>query len=339
LVRNLYRAGALAVAFDMTFGDEVPEEDSVFRRAIDETGIVVLGAKSDLFHSAGTATLEEPGGALRGTAIGMVDLRPDAVDAVIREYPIVSDFSQTVGDTSRDQPLRVPQLGMRAVMRYLNLPPDALIGDRDGWSLDRRSPESASVPPVFIPTGGNGGMLINFRGTVRTYSYSWVVDDGEIDLGVAERNRFEALLEGEVFKNRIVVVGSTIPEHQDFHFTAFRALPTGRVELTPGAVIHAQAIQTILSGNHLDRIPRALQYAWTALLGSIVVAAVVRFRLFAGAAVAGVLGGLAWFGSLWMFARYELWLWSVAPILCVVLAYLGAARMRVLRRHDAGLHL
>ncbi len=43
LIRNLHRAGARVVAFDATFADPFPSQDTTFRQIIDSTGIAILG--------------------------------------------------------------------------------------------------------------------------------------------------------------------------------------------------------------------------------------------------------------------------------------------------------
>ena len=65
-------------------------------------------------------------------------------------------------------------------------------------------------------------------------------DDPELKTG---------LLYEEVFKDKIVIVGSTMPVLQDFHPTPFTNASLPR----PGFEIHAHAIQTILDNNYITR--------------------------------------------------------------------------------------
>jgi len=89
LLRNLKRAGARVVAFDLTFADTTAQ-DTAFAAAVRETGIAVLGAKTDVVFRRGARgyRLEEPADAFRGAPVGIVDERPDPVDGVVREYPV-----------------------------------------------------------------------------------------------------------------------------------------------------------------------------------------------------------------------------------------------------------
>jgi adenylate cyclase len=315
LLRNLHRAGARVVAFDLTFADPTPD-DSAFRAAIDETGIAVLGAKTDVVFRRGARgyRLEEPAPALRGAPIGIVDERPDAVDGVVREYPVLHAYPQ--GGRA--------QLGLAAVLRYRGLPPDSLREVPGGWRLAGR----------FIPRGPSGaGMLVDYAGptgSVATHSYVTVVDDARTDLGEWDLDSFDDLAASGVFRGRIVFVGTTVPEHQDLHPTPFRdAGETEGAVLVPGVEIHAQAAAALLAGRVLRPVSRAVQYGWAALLAMAVVVSLARLRALRGALVAAVLAvaavAAAWLG----FTREGLWLWAVAPVLSTGLAWGGATAVLV----------
>ena len=310
LLNNLHRAGARVVAFDLTFADPFPRADTAFRAAIDRTGIAVLGAKTDVVFRRGARgfRLEEPAGVLAGAPVGIVDVRPDAVDGVVREYPVVHAYP---GRT-------VPQLGVQAVLRFLGLPADSLREVGGGWRMAGRA----------IPTGPGGGMLIDWRGpagSVASYSYATVVDDAATDLGEWDLDSFEDLARDGVFRGRMVLVGTTVPEHQDLHPTPVRdADGAAGAVLMPGVEIHAQAAAALLAGRHVRPVPRRAQYAWTVLLAAAAVLALARLRGWRGAAAAGALALLAPAAAGLLFSGGT-WLWTVAPLLAVALASGGAA--------------
>ena len=282
LVRNLARAGARVVAFDATFADPFPAQDGVLRRVIDSTGIAILGAKTEVIPTAfaSGSRLEEPAGVLQGVPIGIVDIQSDPADGVIREYPILHHYAQQV----------VPQLGIQAVLHYLDEPLASLRETDGGWVLAGRS----------IPRGPEGGMLVNFIGTptasVSTYSYLDVVDDAETDVGEWDMDPFEDLEAEGRFRDKIVLVGTTIPEHQDLHATPVRD-PRGATSavLMPGVEIHAHAVATVLAGNHIRELSTRLQYLWTVLLGALAVWLALHVRGIWGSALALVLAAGALF--------------------------------------------
>ncbi|MGQ0813658.1 MAG: CHASE2 domain-containing protein [Gemmatimonadota bacterium] len=308
LLRNLHRAGARVVAFDATFADEFPD-DSILRGAIDETGIAILGAKTSVLYQRGARgfSLELPAPALRGAPIGIVDINPDPLDAVIRTYPVLHHYPD--GST-------VPQLGVQALLNYLKLPADSLRSVKDGWQLGSR----------FIPRGPSGEMLIAYLGmpgTVATYSYASVIDDAETDIGEWDMDAFEDLLAEERFKDRIVFIGSTVPEHHDLLATPYRDSDAGAgTLLMSGVEIHAQAVSAILDNQFINALPRSINYIWTVLLAILIVTLPAKMRgLRSGAAMLfGILAaGAAW----WLFTSRGVWLWTVAPVMSIGLSYAG----------------
>jgi len=310
LLRNLHRAGARVVAFDLTFADAFPATDTAFRAAIDQTGIAVLGAKTDVVFRRGARgfRLEVPAGVLRGAPIGIVDVRPDAVDGVVREYPVLHAYPDRV----------VPQLGVQAVLRFRGMPTDSLRRARGGWRMGGRA----------VPAGPGGGMLIDWlgsAGSVATYSYATVVDDAATDIGEWDLDSFEDLARDGAFRDRIVLVGTTVPEHQDLHPTPVRdADGTAGAVLMPGVEIHAQAAAALLAGRFVRPLPRPAQYAWTVLLAAAAVLALARLRGWRGVAAAGLLAVLAPAAAGLLFTGGT-WLWTIAPLLAVGLASGGSA--------------
>jgi adenylate cyclase len=314
LLRNLKRAGARVVAFDLTFADPTPD-DTAFAAALRETGIGVLGAKTDVLFRRGASgfRLEEPVAALGATAIGIVDVRPDAVDGVVREYPVLHQYPQ--GQRA--------QLAVEAVRRALGLPASALRGVGEGWRLGDRE----------IHSGPSGGMLVDYAGptgSVATYSYVTVVDDEATDVGEWDMDTFGDLARSGVLRGRIVFVGSTIPEHQDMHPTPFRDVggAEGAV-LVPGVEIHAQAAAALLARRFIRPLGRPAQYLWAALLAAVTVVGLARLRALRGTLLAALLVACAVAAAGLLFTRQGLWLWAVAPVLSVSLAWAGGTAVLV----------
>jgi adenylate cyclase len=230
------------------------------------------------------------------------------VDGVVREYQIVRDYPGG----------RVPQLGVVAALRYLGLPNDSVVETDSGWRIGERE----------IPRGIGDAMLINFLGgreRISRYSYASVVDDAETDIGEWDGDEFELLDQEGRFRDKIVLVGTVIPEHQDDHPTPFSAAGGAAAELTPGVEIHAQAVATLLSGRFLRVPPRWVQYLWTFLLGLVVVASAPRVRGLWGIGAALLLVFVALWASWAQFSANGVWLWAATPILGIGLSYAGSA--------------
>ena len=313
LLRNLAAAGAKVVAFDATFGDEFPEYDAEFMAAIRESGITVLGAKtlSVVRRGAVMRALEEPVGVLRDAPYGIVDISADPLDNVLREYPIVQYYRR-----GRQQ---VPQLGVRALQMYLGIPlSDTLRVTPKGWYLG----------DIFIPRGPRGGMLINYRGFqshFTRYSYADIVDDAETDLGEWDLDAFEDLKAEGRLEGKMVFIGSTIPEDQDFWPTPFLFEEgVSGASLTPGVEIHAHAVDTILKQRFLRAAPLWANVLLVLLfgLGSIFIA--MRRKALWGAAVGLGLGGVMIVGAYLLFTKLSLWVWVATPLVAIALGYTGS---------------
>lgn len=311
LIRNLARAGVKAVAFDATFGDAFPEDDPVLMAAIEETGIVVLGAKtlSTRRRGAISRSLEEPVGVLNDALYGIVDINPDPIDNVVREYPVQHRYRQRT----------VPQLGLQALKLYLGIPAeDTLEAVEGGWRLRDR----------VIPRGPGGGMLISFlgfAGSVPAYSYATIVDDAETDIGEWDFDAFEDLLAEDRLRGRMVFVGSTVPEHQDFWATPFLNEGTGGgAVLTSGVEIHAHAVDTILNQRFIHVVPRWLNWLLVVLLGVATASLAGRLKAKAGGAIGLAMVAAVVGAAMLLFTRYATWLWTVTPVITVATAYAGS---------------
>ena len=147
-------------------------------------------------------------------------------------------------------------------------------------------------------------VLINFRGGPRTFpwvSYYRVIN-GEVPV--------------ESFKDAIVLIGPTTEILHDQFATAF-----ARGGDMPGVEVHANALDTLLRGNPIREVPRAL--STTLAVAAAVLGAVLVIRLHAFRAVLAAMGlGLALVLSAYAaFALLDVWVRMMAPSLALVLGY------------------
>ncbi len=269
LLRNLTRAGARVVVFDLILdaNSPDPEIDREFAEAIREHGRVVLGVKQGVLSGQAVGRrLTYPAKILRQAAAGegLVDRLEDS-DGFTRRYRI-SDPGIEDGLYS---------LGTVAVRAWFDLDPDNGILERKDF---------VEIGPCLIPRHDASSFIINYQGapkTIPTYSYSSVIDDADFELpGGMDVDAFEFQM--DVFKDKIVIVGATIAELHDFVRTPFFESDTGQRALTPGAEMHASAIETILGGNYYWRLSRRTDGAILLFLTLLVAATAVRFRPLAG---------------------------------------------------------
>jgi len=252
LVENLNRAGAKAILFDILFtqNDEFnPANDSLFAEMVSKYGNVILAGDIEQIETREGIERSSifPIDILLENSpnpLGLVSTNP-SVDGYVRVYNFGRNY---LGESYL-------MLGLEGLKVFENIP-DSLVDPLDPNASD----------PIFrvgqyeIRRESLNSFIINYygpEGMFPLYSYEEVIDDPSyttvMEAEAFEMNLFDdpdlqsGLLYEEVFKDKIVIVGSTMPVLQDFHPTPFSTADFPR----PGFEIHAHALQTILDGNYI----------------------------------------------------------------------------------------
>jgi len=315
LVRNLTRAGARAIIFDVEFVEtnaEKPDEDFDFVDAIKESKNVILAGK--ILYDKGRY----------GNQIGHV-IRPNAwfLEGAV-SWGIVNSIEDSDGFLRRyflfqylDGKLYYP-LAIEAY-RFLEsatIPEQANLSGSEFIIGDRR------IPKIDANT-----MMINFGGqpgkTFRTYSFCNILDDAQFQLKENEdTDIFEKHLEWETFKDKIVFVGATAEELWDNKFTPFYSYH-GEHNKMAGVESHANALRTIMRGDYLRRMANILEYAILMLLVVLTTACTIYLKPWL-AIVAVVLEVLALrFGGYYLFLHRGQLVNVTAPYLGIGFSFLG----------------
>jgi len=260
LLRNLKKAGVRAVVFDINFDspDLNPENDEEFRKAIEETGNVILaGREARGVRLKGRAI--EMKNLLRNIFIGTPNSLPGIVevirdyDGVCRRYIPVFESADTV----------FPSLGLAVLLSYYKLTMDSV------YDIPPRTPFENGffkIGNLKIPKFDDKTWLINYAGPAGTFKYISfidVLDDKDFktkdEIQYGDINTFDnpeyGLLYDETFKDKIVIVGSAIPE---FKGELGDLLPTPFIKdgsnLMYGVEIHANAIATVIEEKFINRV-------------------------------------------------------------------------------------
>jgi adenylate cyclase len=330
LIENLNRAGARAIAFDVMF--DQPDlydarNDSIFAAAVREAGNVVFigGFRRQADIRAGSYVIENitpvfPRADLMNATpwnIGIVDMRRD-LDGTIRTYPLQANHQ---GQSYYSLALQMMPLVLGEEVSYVNEVRHYNIGDRR------------------LPKTDQGRMLINYYGGYRTFNYvslESVIDDEDFET-VTEMLAFEVnefdhpdygLLYRDVLRDKIVLVGATMPELQDFHQVPF---PNSSGERTmAGVEIHAHALQTIIDGNFLRELS-TFQNLIIVFLILIVSFYVTYLYVGWGGLIAALLIGSGWsIFALFMFLQFSTFLPVLPVYLAVLLGYTGSTMQNVI---------
>lgn len=321
LIENLNKAGAKAIGIDVIFDNpdfHDPANDSLFAQALKEHDNVILAAdletsdrmRGEQSQSVST-TLVEPYPLLReanGNASGLVRMRKDEDDA-IRRYSLYTDFNDT----------RYHSLALELLSLYYNRS-----------EIDINSQEKVlEVGPHRIPMVDQQHMGINFIGQPSTfpgYSFETVIDDSTVMLNSEEEdfqlNFFSdpdfGLLEEEVFKDKIVLVGSTMPTLHDFHATPFAVDGT-----MPGVEIHANALQTILNENPIRHASYGINLLLLLLFTGLIVYTTKYFNAFWGSVFLIIWFFTAAFLVAFEFIRFNYLIDGIPLILTIGIGYIS----------------
>jgi len=329
LVENLNLAGARVIALDLTF-ENVGREDSLFGAILQKHDNVILAVKSESDIGAGKFYLRTTERTYNNVfykpdrRVGIVSIAGKDNDEVARRYlPLMY-----IGDYA------TPTFAFAALNRYSNLGPNVTADVRE---------KSFALGDRVIPRFDDISFLLNYYGPDHTFRYvdfTQAIDDSSFQTKDEKdiEEQIDLFDEGtmNLFRNKIVLVGSTMPEERDFHNTPlYDPFKPGEITTMNGVEIHATAIQNILDGNFIVRADpsaedtlvvllsvasflvflaiRQIKVRYAALLevGGVIVAAVLIFGIFEFAVLS--------------FTNSNTRLNIVYPGLAVVFAYLGAA--------------
>ena len=259
VIENLTKAGVKAIGIDveMPGPDQYsPENDSLMIRAIRKSGKVVVAGKIDDVreklieeNTSWVKNLKENYDNIfyvADSSIGIVRVSPD-YDGVYRRYLpyIQSGVTQEL----------VPSFGFALLNKYYGLKNNT-IAKRLGnyFMLDDKK----------IPCYDRFSTLVNFYGSSGTFprvKLIDVLDDknfktiDEINLG-EDINTWDnpdyGLLSSGRFKDKVVLIGSTMPEDRDLLPISFAKGKQKGDNLIYGVEFHANIIQNIISRNFLS---------------------------------------------------------------------------------------
>lgn len=320
LVKHLNEAGAKAIGFDVIFDKRDNynlSNDSVFAESIHKYGNVVLGASiqsEGKNRGGGSQSLitrfVKPNSVLMEANVnplGLVRTRPDQ-DGTIRKYILDTSYN---GE-------KYYSLGLELLKVVDGIKPENIVETSEEYRLGQ----------YIIPKYSENLTTINYwggRGTFPTYSYENVIDDSEVVLA-SEDSSFQTntfsdpyfgLKQSGVFKDKIVLVGATMPELNDLHPTPFA--PQGTM---PGVEMHANALKTILSGEFIYHIPLQWNLMILALLIVLVILATRHYTGFWGFAMYVFLGIGCIALTVYEFLEYRLIMDVVAMLAALSVGYI-----------------
>ena len=297
LLRQLRRAGARVVGFDLLFAEpSQPTEDQELADALRAAGNAVLASELSIVNDPLFRQMAriDPIPSLReaAAAVGIPNVAPDADGTVRRAVLSIQDSPSFASELTR---------------LYLA---------RTGDSGAGRSPPERGTAEQAV--------LLDFRGpprTVQTVSYYQALD-------------FEKQLPRGIFEDKIVLVGLSVdaaPEPGNLTADTFRT-PFSWIAETPtsGVEIQASIVSNLLEGRFIEEL--GLWGRLLLLLLLIVPAGLLLARLrpitalLVTVLLAAAFTGLAFA----VFAKFDLWLPLFPSIMALTLMYLGQLLARAI---------
>jgi adenylate cyclase len=240
VIDNLSQAGAAVIGLDLILDipdSQSPQNDSTLAQTIQENGNVVLTGKLEQSSQLKTYVYEVKPLSLfldaADSAWGLGSIQIDE-DGLYRRYIIAQEHRGEF----------LPSFGLAILKK--------LVGDEHKIEFEE---SGFRLGNIQIPLYEQSTFLINYAGPASTfpyYTFNSVIDDSLFDLGEEDLDYFDELMAEGIFKDKIVLIGSTVAELHDNFPTPFLGYKDSPKEM-PGVEIHANAINTILMGNYLRK--------------------------------------------------------------------------------------
>lgn len=316
LVENLNKAGAKTIAIDVRFDKadvDNSKSDSMFAQVLTRYDNVILAGNiirmtnQDAVYSQVDPPYELFNSAI-GEKWGFVSVQKDA-DSGIRRYWMSQNHSDKT----------FYPLGVMAVKHFLDIEKEPRI---EGGLF--------RLGDLEIPLTSDGEtMFINYHGGIGTfpeYNFDEVIDDEDFFTSSEDEffqmNSFDdpdiGHLANETFKDKLVLVGATMAELHDFYATPFA--PQGN---QPGYETHANAIQTILSGNYLRDIDNRLVLLFALGLSLLIVFCSTKYSIYVHLPLAlFLIFGYA-FLSVFLFMAANMRIAVITPMALMFFSYSG----------------
>ena len=285
LISKVTAGRPLAIGVDVIFdqpSSRGPADDAALGEAVAQAGNVVLGA----------APLADQG------------FYPDMPLSYIRSAP--------------NLPLPAIRRGAAGV-GAINVPPDpdnhVRRARRRIWTgtewlpgLDVELYRVATASGLnAAPLPGEDEILINFNGPPRTFP--WLAYHQVMNGNVS--------VMPELFGGKIVLIGPTSELMHDIFSTPF----TRGGDLMPGVEIHANVLETYISGNRLREVPAAVSTALAVVAALLAAALAVRLHPLRALGAVALLGIIVTVFAYVAFVYADVWMRALAGTLALVVGY------------------
>jgi adenylate cyclase len=311
LARQLGAAGAAVVVWDVLFNapatdsSEKPTQEAESAdladalQTVSASGVTtILGVAGDLSLQPGSdfrrLVPEYPIDTLRSAASGVAHVKVETADTdgVVRAVPLV---------VVTDEGTLMPSLSLAAVLAYRGAQPQVIAG-----------PKGVQAGGRLVPTEQDTELRLNFaRGL-----------DARGPAVISATDVYDGTVNPDRLKGKIVLIGATAESIRDNFDT-----PVNKSEGTPGVLIHANAVNTMLTASYLDVSSHTNTVMWVALLALVVALAVLFLPVWLSIVVSALLAVGYLLLTALQFDHGHI-LNVVYPFLAIIFAFFAALMVR-----------
>ena len=354
VITNLNNAGVKGVGIDIFMPNDdrlSPKNDQLLGEAILESGNVVVAGQIDITAESKMETenyrIKQESYNYRNkfyavdSSIGIVQIGSDE-DGIYRRYKpfVISEVNEAI----------LPTFSFALLNKYFGLKSNHIAKIKDSYFeiADRK-----------IPLYDNSSMIINYYGPNGTFEYinfSYVLDDKEFktkdeldyetDLNTWD-DEFYGLLQSGKFKDKIVLIGSTLPEDGDFHPTSYSQGKRKGDNQMWGVEIHANAIQNVIWNDFLIKESILIEIIVIFLLSFIAFYAFLYFKMSTkvnliwaeviNLSLLSILFISLYHLGIYLFVEQNYIITIISPVVTLIVGYFSTTAYHVVkvRKHSA----
>ncbi len=290
LQRTMASAGNVCTAFYLSMADSasfMPAMSSVPRGL--QNRKLIHPVPPSLYHqliSLERFEPEYPDFLNASACAGYVNMFPDP-DGVLRRLPLFLRFNENV----------YAALSVQMALKLLEVEKIDYNPQKRIVILQRKNGEA-----IPIPTTKRGQILINFAGPYQSFRY------------VPFYDVLMKRIPLEYFKDRVVLIGTSLPGLYDLRVTPVQAA-------FPGVEINANIIHQILNRQFIHLLPTWWELGLLLGIGFLAGLLLIFLRPVGGFIATALLIVLLVVASFFALVEFSLWVPLVAPVLIVVLTF------------------
>jgi len=354
VVTNLKAAGAKGVGIDLLMSNDdkfSPQNDRLLEEAILNSRIVVVAGELDVEDEAlietGSYSIKQNAFNYRNkffaidSSVGIVQIGSDE-DGIYRRYePLaISMVNESI----------IPTFGFALLNKYFGLKSN---------NITKISNSFFELADRKIPRYDKSSMLINYYGPNGTFEYlkfTDVLDDKdfqtedeiyyETEINTWD-DEYSGLLQSGKFKDKIVLIGSTLPEDKDFHPVSYGQGKRKGDNQMWGVEIHANAIQNVIWNDFLIKESKIIEVIIIFLLSFIAFFIFSFFKLnkninliwaeVINLSLLSILVVAFYYLGIYLFVEHNYIISIISPAATLIVGYFSTTAYHVVkvRKHNA----